>query len=145
MKIDELAQSIEDFKKLHNSKSQNTNTHPQDLTANEEYLKSLSDELNAKFTFILGAAHKAARLPKRSMQKNKNKVGRKGDNESDTEEDNFPRNPQPIDFFDILSGINFKVENHRKRLKYVEDLDDATAVDIVKVVKALQIEVATLR
>jgi hypothetical protein len=79
------------------------------------------------------------------MQKNKKKVGRKGDNESDAEEDNFPTNPQPIDFFDILSGINFKVENHRKRLKYVEDLDDATAVDIVKVVKALQIEVATLR
>jgi hypothetical protein len=34
-KIDELAQSIEDFKEQHNSKSQNTNTHPLDLTANE--------------------------------------------------------------------------------------------------------------
>lgn len=101
--------------------------------------------MNEKFTFILGAAHKAARLPKRSMQKNKKKVGKKGDIESEPEEDNFPQNPQPIDFFDILSGINFKVENHRKRLKYVEDLDDATTVDIVKIVKGLQVEVAGMR
>jgi hypothetical protein len=136
-RINELSQEVEDLKEQRKKEHENTDPNPHAFTATEQYLKGLSDELNEKFTFILGAAHKAARLPKRSMQKNKKKVGRKGEQESEPEEDNFPTNPQPIDFFDILSGLNFKMENHRKRLKYVEDLDDATAADIVKVVKAL--------
>ena len=30
-----------------------------------------------------------------------------------------------IDFLDIVGGVNFKVENHRKRLRYIENLDTA--------------------
>ena len=109
-KINELSQEVEDLKEQRKKEHENTDPNSHALTDKEQYLKGLSDELNEKFTFILGAAHKAARLPKRSMQKNKKKVGRKGEQESEPEEDDFPTNPQPIDFFDILSGLNFKME-----------------------------------
>jgi hypothetical protein len=79
------------------------------------------------------------------MQKNKKKIGRKDGDEEESEDEYFTSRPQPIDFVDIMWGVNFKVENHRKRLKYVEDMDTTTAAGIVLAVKQLQVEVAALK
>ena len=58
-------------------------------TKNEEELRELATELKNKFTFILGAAHQAAfkRLPQRSKQGNKKKVGRPEEEDSEVEEE----------------------------------------------------------
>jgi hypothetical protein len=47
----------------------------------------LATELKTKFTFILGAAHQAAfkRLPRRSKQGNKKKVGNADEEDSEAE------------------------------------------------------------
>jgi hypothetical protein len=58
-------------------------------TKNEEELRELAKELKNKFTFILGAAHQAAfkRLPRRSKQGNKKKIGRQDEEDSEAEEE----------------------------------------------------------
>jgi hypothetical protein len=101
-------------------------------TGNDEELRELATELKNKFTFILGAAHQAAfkRLPRRSKQGNKKKLGRQDEEDSEAEETNdviLTNEENTIDFLDIVGGVNFKVENHRKRLRYIENLDTATA------------------
>ena len=51
-----------------------------------------------------------------------------------------------IDFLDIVGGVNFKVENHRKRLRYIENLDIATAATpIVQAVKKAAMDIAALQ
>jgi hypothetical protein len=52
-------------------------------------------------------------------------------------------NSTPADVLDILAGINSNVENHRKRLKLVEDLN--TSAKIVNAVKDMQTQVAALQ
>jgi hypothetical protein len=57
-------------------------------------------------------------------------VGRQDEEDSEAEEvdDTIQTNEEnTIDFLDIVGGVNFKVENHRKRLRYIENLDTATA------------------
>jgi hypothetical protein len=47
---------------------------------------------------------------------------------------------------DIVAGVNFKVENHRKRLRYIENLDTATAhTPIVIAVKKAEIDIEGLK
>jgi hypothetical protein len=44
-----------------------------------------------------------------------------------------------------VAGVNFKVENHRKRLRYIENLDTATAnTPIVIAVKKAELDIAGL-
>jgi hypothetical protein len=52
-------------------------------------------------------------------------------------------NASPADVLDILAGINSNVENHRKRLKLIEDLN--TPAKIVNTVKDMQTQVAALQ
>jgi len=119
-------------------------------TTSEDDLRELATELKNKFTFILGAAHQAAfkRLPRRSKQGNKKRVGNPDEEDSEVEEevDEIKTNDQnTIDFLDIVGGVNFKVENHRKRLRYIENLDTATAATpIVKAVQKAAVDIAAL-
>ena len=121
-----------------------------ELREQETSLRELAEDLRAKFTFILGAAHDAAykRLPRRSRQKNKKKVGHSDEEDSEAEEDQpiITNDKNTIDFLDIVAGVNFKVENHRKRLRYIENLDTATAhTPIVIAVKKAEIDIAGLK
>ena len=115
-----------------------------------EQLQHLADELKKKFTFILGAAQQAAfkRLPRRSKQHNKKKMGNSEEDDSEAEEDLAIQttDKNTIDFLDIVAGVNFKVENHRKRLRYIENLDTATAhTPIVIAVKKAEVDIAGLQ
>jgi hypothetical protein len=45
-----------------------------------------------------------------------------------------------------VAGVNFKVENHRKRLRYIENLDTATAnTPIVIAVKKAEVDIEGLK
>jgi hypothetical protein len=44
-----------------------------------------------------------------------------------------------------MAGLNFKLENHRKRLSYVEQLDKASVTNIVKAVKKAEMDIAALQ
>jgi hypothetical protein len=43
-----------------------------------------------------------------------------------------------------LAGLNANIENHRKRLKWVEDLSPTAAANIIKTVQKLEQKVAAL-
>jgi hypothetical protein len=101
--------------------------------------------LERKFTFIVGAAHKASRLPKKSSQKGKKATDNQDcdpDAEPYPEDTSYPEQPDATDILDILAGLNANMENHRKRLKWVEDMSHITSAKIVKAVKQTQQEVA---
>jgi hypothetical protein len=43
-----------------------------------------------------------------------------------------------------LAGLNANIENHRKRLKWVEDLSPTAAANIIKTVQKLEQKVTAL-
>jgi hypothetical protein len=86
-------------------------------------------------------------LPRRSKQHNKKKIGQPDEDDSEAEEDQpiQTTDQNTVDFLDIVAGVNFKVENHRKRLRYIENLDTATAnTPIVIAVKKAELDIAGL-
>jgi hypothetical protein len=75
-------------------------------------------------------------------------VGHSDEEDSEAEEDQpiVTNDKNTVDFLDIVAGVNFKVENHRKRLRYIENLDTATAhTPIVIAVKKAEIEIEGLK
>jgi hypothetical protein len=87
-------------------------------------------------------------LPRKSKQNNKKKVGHSDEEDSEAEEDLpiITNDKNTIDFLDIVAGMNFKVENHRKRLRYIENLDTATAhTPIVIAVKKAELDIEGLK
>jgi hypothetical protein len=76
------------------------------------------------------------------------KIGISDKEDSEADEDTViqTNNKNTIDFLDIVARVNFKVENHRKRLRYIENLDTATAhTPIVIAVKKAEIDIAGLQ
>lgn len=74
-------------------------------------------------------------------------MGKPDSDESGSEdEEPIQTNEQnTVDFLDIIAGVNFKVENHRKRLKYIENLDPATdCTKIVQVIRKAEVDIAAL-
>ena len=75
-------------------------------------------------------------------------MGHSHEEDSEAEEDQpiVTNDKNTVDFLDIVAGVNFKVENHRKRLRYIENLDTATAhTPIVLAVKKAEIDIEGLK
>lgn len=53
------------------------------------------------------------------------------------------QNTNPADVLDILAGMNSNMENHRKRLKLIEDLN--TSAKIVNEIKTMKTDLAALQ
>ena len=107
-KINELSQEVEDLKEQRQKEHENTDPNPHALTDKEQYLKGLSNELNEKFTFILGAVHKAARLPKRSMKKIRRKWDAKENRSQSQRRMTFPRTRNRLIFLTYCQDLTLR-------------------------------------
>ena len=76
----------------------------------------MAQELEAKFTFVMGAAAKAKKLPHMSKIRKT-----KGENTQPEDADKANQTPSSqIDMLDILQAYSYKIENLRNKIRYIE-------------------------
>jgi hypothetical protein len=107
----------------------------------------MAKELEQKFVFVLGSAHKAKKLPHMSSLRNPREPGSQVE-ECQPIDAACPTSPNPVDVLDILQALSHKLENLRNKIRYIEQLETPTSTTnttkLVTAIQQMQIDIAAL-